>query len=142
MTTFAYRDGILVSDSMVSTSVSLTVAGTARKVLKTKQGWLVAGAGNLRDVNRFFRWVEEGMDEDEAVKLENLEGLVVKDRTTILQVDEALMPYVIDAEFHTGGQGASVALGALAMGATAEEAVRVAMKYSLGTGGKIQKVSL
>lgn len=142
MTTWAYRNGVLVADSMVSTAMSLQVIGTAKKVHKTKSGWLAAGAGNLVDVHKFFRWIDEGMDDDAAVKLENLDGILVDPKGVAYSVDDSLFPYVIDAEFHSGGAGASIALGAMGFGATAEEAVKVAMKLSLGTGGKIQKVSL
>jgi hypothetical protein len=144
LTTFAYRNGILVADSMVSVPVGASgySVGTAKKVLKTKQGWLVGGAGNLVDLHRFFRWVEEGMEEDAGIKMANINGIVVKDKNTILQVEDELYPYVIDAEFYAGGGGEQFALGAMAMGASAEEAVKVAMKFSLGTGGKLQKVSL
>jgi hypothetical protein len=142
LTTWAYRNGVLVADSMVSTSSSLQVVGTAKKVHKSKDGWLAAGAGILVDVHRFFRWVDEGRDEDEAIKLENLDGILISPEGDVYQIDDSLFPYQIDAEFHAGGGGAAIATGAMAFGATAEEAIKIAMKYSLGTGGKIQKVTL
>lgn len=142
MTTWAYRNGVLVADSMVSTSTSYQIIGSAKKVHKAKNGIIAAGAGVLVDVHRFFNWIDDGMDTDAAVKLDNLDGVLIKPDKTIWMVDETLFPYVIDAEFHSGGGGSAIALGAMAHGATAEEAVRIAMKYSLGTGGKLQKVTL
>jgi hypothetical protein len=141
VTTWVYRDGILVADSMVTTSVTSQIVGTCKKVHKTKSGILCAGAGNLVDLHKFFRWVDEGMQDDVA-KLDHLDGILVKSKDEIYQVDNELFPYVIEAPWYAGGAGDQLAIGAMAMGATAEEALKVAMKYSMGTGGKIQKVTL
>lgn len=46
------------------------------------------------------------------------------------------------SKFHTIGTGGPYALGALHMGATAKEAVSVAMKCDVYSGGKVQTVRL
>src|SRR5690242_381956 len=107
MTTWAYRNGVLVSDSMVSTSTSMQIVGTAKKVHKAKSGIIAAGAGVLVDVCKFFDWIDDGMDTDAAVKLENLDGILIKPDKTIWMVDNDLYPYQIDAEFHSGGGGSA-----------------------------------
>lgn len=109
---------------------------------KSGSGWLAAGAGNAADMAQFLKWVEEGRDEDEAVKLENLEGFLVSPKGETFLVEADLHPFAIDAPFHAGGSGSAVALGAMEMGATAEEAVRIAIKYTTSCGGEIQIVKL
>lgn len=60
----------------------------------------------------------------------------------VLIVETDMVPFDIKADFYAEGIGRELAMGALAMGATAEEAARVAIKYSTGCGGKVQKVVL
>lgn len=140
MTVWAYRDGILASDSLVVTERMKT--GSTRKVTKSGSGWLAGGAGNATDMAQFLRWVEEGREEDDATKLENLEGFLVSPKGKTFLVEADLHPFPIEAEFHAGGSGCAVAIGAMEAGATAEEAVRIAIKHVTSCGGEIQVVKL
>jgi hypothetical protein len=45
----------------------------------------------------------------------------------------------IQTKFHAWGSGMPFAMGALAMGATAEQAAKIAIKYSPYCGGKVQR---
>lgn len=140
MTVWAYRDGVLASDSLVL--VDRMICGQMRKVIKSGSGWLAAGAGNATDMNQFLRWVEDGKEEDSAVKLENLEGFLVSPKGETFIVEADLHPMKIEAEFHAGGSGAAFAIGAMARGASAIEAVKIAMEYNSSCGGDIQVVRL
>lgn len=140
MTVWAYRDGVLASDSLMI--IDRLVAGYSRKVIKSGSGWLAAGAGNATDMSQYLRWVEEGREEDDAVKLENLEGFLVSPKGKTFLVEADLHPFPIEGEFHAGGSGSPVAIGAMEMGATAIEAVEAAIKHTTSCGGEIQVVKL
>lgn len=51
-------------------------------------------------------------------------------------------PTPIEGKFFAVGSGADYAMGAMAMGASAEEAVRIAARYDLNTGGGLTVVEL
>lgn len=112
--------------------------GTTKKLHKTADGWIGAGAGNIVDIHRFFEWMDDGREPDAAVKVENLDAIMIDPEGKVYSVDNDLYPYVIDAPFHSGGSGSAIALGAMAHGATAEEAVRITIEYSIGCGGPLQ----
>ncbi len=136
----AYKDGVMCSDSQVQVGTLRT--GTMKKVFKTKDGWLVGGAGDCNEIQRFFKWMEGDRNPDEALKFENMSGIVVSPKGEVFWADSNLDLYSTDVEFAAVGSGEKLAIGAMAMGASAEEAVRVCIKYDTGCGGKIQKVKL
>lgn len=131
---------MLASDSVITTNS--TVVGYTRKVTKSGSGWLAAAAGHACDMVSYLRWVEEGREEDAAVKLENLDGLLVSPKGEVFLVEANLVPIPIDAPFFAGGSGSEIAIGAMEMGASAEEAVRIAIKHNTSCGGEIQIVKL
>lgn len=140
VTVIAYRDGILASDSQV-TSGDIKV-GICRKVTKTEDGWLAGAAGGISSVQQFLNWAEI-RDPDIFVKLdESFTGFLIDPEGITFIVESDLVPFEVKAEFHAEGHGREVAIGAMATGATAEEAVAIAIKYVDGCGGEIQVVKL
>jgi ATP-dependent protease HslVU (ClpYQ) peptidase subunit len=146
MTIWVYRNGILASDSAIFADT--LVVGTIRKVAK-KGGWLAAGAGNARDMALFLDTFEANIEEageeftiNSDAKLENLGGLLVSPEGRVFQIDSGGYPYECEAEFHSGGIGEAMAIGAMAMGATAEEAVQICIDYNAYCDGAIQVVRL
>lgn len=138
MTVIAYRDGVMASDSLIVHGTRYT--GTVKKVTKTKDGWLAGGAGQVSDVNQFLEWAETR--DPETPPLEALNALLVSPKGVVYCVENDLAPYEVKAEFFSEGSGDQIAMGAMAMGASAEEAVKIAIKYNIGCGGKIQVVKL
>lgn len=88
----------------------------------------------------FFNWFQDP-DEDKpdlaALKLETFEGIIINPDGDIAILDPTGYPMEIEAPFHTLGSGGEIAFGALAHGATAIEAVKIAIKYETGCGGKV-----
>jgi len=119
-------------------------SGYTQKITKSKDGWLAGGAGSASDVAKFLRWVEDGRVEDEGVKLENLDGLLISPKGIVFLVEADLNPFEIrtDEGFYAAGTGYRSAMAAMEMGATAQEAVEVTIKWDTGCGGKVQKVEL
>jgi hypothetical protein len=129
----------MCSDSLIQAEGVRT--GSGKKITKTKDGWLAGAAGNYSEVSAFLIWAEE-RNPDEVLKLKNLGGILVSPEGKVFCIDDDLLPYEVRNDFHVQGSGFEIATGALAMGANAEEAVKVTIKYSTSCGGKIQKVSL
>lgn len=141
MTTVAYRDGIMASD----TRAGGPFVSVARKIYKMN-GWLVGFSGQLQDGLTFVRWCEAGMDME---KLPNfiihesgdnpiIDALVVKASDDVTYWTQHFQPIPIIEPFAAVGSGGLAARAAMHMGATAEEALHVAMAVDGGTGGDIQ----
>jgi 20S proteasome alpha/beta subunit len=136
VTTIAYRDGVLASDSLV-TSDGLVV-GSAEKIISF--GPLLAGAaGTLSFANAFFDWLKAGakgsppkMGEGES----GATGIVVMPDGLIVTFDDSGCDR-IRAEYHAIGSGRRLAMGAMAAGACAAKAVRAACELDVYSGGKV-----
>ena len=145
MTTIVYRDGVLAADRLV-TKHDITV-GQVRKIREVRNpdgdllGW-IACYGWPSDTTATAKWLSKWPDLDEAPK-RNQDGdtggffLLKSGEFWILSGSE---PFQTEAEFHAMGSGCEIALGALAMGASAEKAVEVASVYDQGTGGGVDSV--
>lgn len=93
----------------------------------------------------FFNWFEEDTEDKPGLaelKLDDFEGIIVHPDGDTVIVDPTGYPMEIAAPYFTFGSGGPVALGALIQGATAVEAVRIAIKYVPTCGGKVQSVKL
>ena len=149
MTTIVYHDGILAADRLV-TNNEVSV-GHLRKILEVCDtegellGW-VAVSGLPSDGIDAARWLstwpKTGSLSSKAPKRFQ-DGatsgifLVKSGGVWILGGSE---PFQVEAEFHAFGSGFEIALGALAMGASAIRAVEIASVYDQGTGGGVDSV--
>ena len=137
MTTVAYKSGVLAFDSQVTDRnrvVGHMVKG--RKI----GGLLIGGAGNLALVTRFIDWIVTGASgypppmagPNDAAG----EGLIVMPCSLLITVAPSGLDHM-RSPFHAIGSGADIAIGAMAQGATAEQAVRIAAALDVYTGGTI-----
>lgn len=132
MTTIAYRDGIIVADTMVSESGRR--CGRAIKIFR--RGSVLAGvSGCLSSMIEFRDWFSGGMRGDPPSMVlktgEDSEAMVVANGL-ILSFGKDGWDYM-RAEYHAIGSGAPLALGAMAVGATAREAVEAAASHCVWT---------
>lgn len=128
----------MAGDTKISAGSSVT--GQMIKVKKIK-GWLAGGSGNAASIAQFFRWVQEGRNPD-AAKIENFSGLLVDPKGKVFQVEDELFPYEVTADFYATGSAHEFLKGAMAMGATPEEAVELAKVHDTGCGGDTTVVRL
>ena len=128
MTTIAYRDGVIAGDS--ATSGDGNVIGHCTKVHRIR-GRLVGLCGPIEDGEAFRLWLKAGakpkakpepLDEDFLALLVEPDGRVV-------EYGRRLVPVGYEAPFYAIGSGGALALGAMAAGAGAEEAVRIACRF-------------
>ena len=147
MTTIAYRDGVLAADSLIS--CGQTRIGSVRKIVRAN-GFLAALTGDMQDTVLLRRWLEAGCPEapndDDASPWGTLgndggSGIVV-DATGAMVFDNKLRRYAVDAPFLADGSGADIALGAMAAGASAEDAVRIACRLDTGSGEPVEAARL
>lgn len=143
MTTVAYKDGILAADRAISGAGHI---GSTRKVFRRKlDGALVGWCGTVSVCQRWVDWFltgergaapNLGTDEDSSSVV-----LVVRPNGDVEQHDRYGRA-VYEAPYYAIGSGGDYALGAMAFGATARQAVAAAMKHDHMTGSGVQYVFL
>lgn len=143
MTTIAYRSGHLAADSLISYT---TITNGSRKKIHQCGRYTVALAGMAWLRKPLEQWCQDGCPEDDVpqVLLENdgkFSALIIENSTgELFEFDNGyLIP--IFADYTAIGSGALLALGAMAHGATAEEAVEAASKHDKNTGGPVTSLS-
>lgn len=136
MTTIAYRDGILASDSDTFTHEGyIRMPGKSKKIIRLSDGSLIAGSGIKRQISDFALWCET----KEGTKPSIDDATILKVTKTSITIFDGKTDErdVTDCNFYAIGSGAMAALAAMYMGATAEQAIEVASKFDPWTGGEI-----
>lgn len=138
MTTIVYRNGVLAADSQTTRNGSIC-AGEVDKVHVLEDGRLAAFSGEVGAGSNFLRALKAGDD------LPDLAGdaivvVVQKDGTVHVHQDD--LWFAETGEFFAWGTGLAPALGALHVGATAEEAVAAACKVDPNSGGRVHAVRI
>lgn len=141
MTTIAYRDGVLAADTLATWGDSRD--GRCTKIAK-RGPVLAAGAGSMAQVQAFLDWFRAGMkgdpppaqagDNSAFCYLIEPSGwfLMWGPRGWERSRDDALAL----------GSGGEYARGAMSAGATAEEAVAIAILHDVKSGGPITVLSV
>ena len=152
MSVVAFRSGIMVADTSGECN-DRRLPGTK---LLTNGTIIVGMAGDDADAQRAARWVLDGADPAKPVVWFPWEsgswkpnfGLLVWDGERLDYYGSTFIPAPVSPVkptrgfnydlFFAVGSGAEAALGAMHMGATAEEAVRVAMRVNVGVWGDVE----
>lgn len=140
MTTIAYRDGVMASDSQLTRGHSHR-DGSSQKVFRLGSGLLVGIAGRWPEAQRFVDWLRQGAEgwPSPMGGEQGAEAIVIMPDDLVLMVtghgmERFRAPYV------TLGTGSDYASGAMAHGASAEEAVRAALAHESFSSGPLQVV--
>lgn len=111
--------------------------------IRRHQRGIVGAAGDWSDVLKFWddlgsrRKKKEGGLHDHS----EFEGIELHP-SGIYLYDAAGKRYPIKDEYFAIGSGGPYAMGAMAMGATPEEAVAIAARFDPGTGGEVEVMHL
>ena len=137
MTTVAYRDGVMAADTGVMDSSGCRYAHV-KKIHRCPNGSLVAGAGDMPSVHAIFAWYDRDCPVDELPNIpaddaRDVSILIVKPDDTVFYTEKDLQELPIEGEFFAIGSGREGALCAMAAGATAEHAVRIASRFDIYT---------
>lgn len=145
MTTIAYRAGVLAADSRVSIT---TEGGGDRffdrsKKLIRKGNAIIALAGESSPGMVFAAWYGSGKKPPSRL----IDGgadftALVLTPKGLFEYDAYCEPERVDEEFYAIGSGAKAALGAMHMGASAIQAIEIAMKIDPSTGGRVMSMDL
>ncbi len=133
MTTIAYRSGILAADSGVYMNNALI--GSYTKIVRNKHGLMGGAAGNISDIQSFHKWIMGGAKGDLPF-FDDTTGLLV---TTDGKVELIHLGQrsPVQSPFIAIGSGLEVAMGAMCAGASAEEAVAIAIRIHAHSDGPI-----
>ena len=135
MTTIAYKDGIVAADGLACVD-NLVVSNNEKKIFELQRG-IIAGCGNFAEINRMVHWLST--NEDINVNQPEVSALVVlftKKRITVFEKNFYF--HESPKKCFAWGSGDMIAMGAMLNEANAMEAVRIACKLDIHSGGKIQ----
>lgn len=138
MTTIAYRDGVLAADTLATREG--VRSSYQPKIHKLPDGRLLAKVGNAPTANALKRWIEAGAPEDSQPEGEA--AIIVFSANGAAIYEDGGCEPVGDGPFFAWGCGSPIALGAMAAGATAEQAVRIACEWDSLTGGEVTVLEL
>lgn len=137
MTTIATDGHSMASDGRVSEGDMIS-RDDYPKVRKLKDGRIVGFTGNAYNWDAYAAWLEDGGD---LPKIEDQFGcIVLMPDGSILTYDEHGRSFPEKAPY-AGGSGGRFALAAMDLGLSPEEAVQLAIKRDLFSGGVITVIS-
>lgn len=150
MTTITYKDGILAGDSQMSRGDEKCMG--ILKVGKT-ENFLLGFSGSFSNAPALYSWFleNENIGVENPVNLcqvwENVPNfgsgfslMIVNRAGLIWTASHEGPPVFIPSKYDAAGSGSEFAIGAMAAGASAPEAVRIAAKYDVYTGGPVSHV--
>lgn len=143
MTCIAWDGKTLAADKLADLS---GLRRTVTKIQRTPDGSLIGMSGAFGPGQEVLAWVAAGADPDRVPPIQLTDNWVGVLRITyegiILTYERGPRPFIIEDEKHAIGSGRDFALAAMHYGATAEDAVGVAILFETGCGGGIDALSL
>jgi 20S proteasome alpha/beta subunit len=139
MTTVAYRDGVMAADKNMG-----GYKGQVTKVYRVGDCLVGCSGDNFATLLKVVDWMQEGAEEDSKPELgdSSVHILLVDSNGEIFLYNNDLYPMPLEQDFFAVGSGMDYAMGAMAMGASAADAVRVASQFDPGTGPKVDCLTL
>jgi len=139
MTTIAYRDGLMAADSGAWTT-SGTLLGHTDKIDRLEDGTLIGSAGDYTATVRALEWLAAGKSEESKPEFGEEEAvllLIVHSDGAVGIAMSDLVECPLLGDYFAIGSGCELALGAMAAGARAEEAVLIACRFDSATIGPV-----
>lgn len=130
MTTIAYRNGIMAADSGCFNAG--LYEGEVDKISILPDLGVLGCCGEYGAILKVVEWLTSGGKPSEKPRLSRdseFAGLLVKWDGEVVHYQIGLRPLRMAAEFHAIGSGRHLAIGAMAAGVSAEQAVRIACHY-------------
>lgn len=138
MTTIAYRDGVLASDTR-ETAGDTVVGASARKIAKLKDGSLFGGAGVAEGCELLLRSLQKNTA---TPVYEGTEALHVKTDGSLWVYEGRAWLKQQKCKYYALGSGHAVALAAMDAGADAITAVKIGIKRDTHSGGRVRSLKL
>lgn len=143
----------MASDSRV-TADNTIFTNKHRKIFRLKDGSLLGTAGDAddSDLPNLFNRIKKIPTHKQLTNLGfEFQCIFVKPDSTVYVLESSLEEdtkiykssvYPINEPYVAVGSGSSWAMGALAMGASAEQAIKIAIKFDTNCGGAVQLESI
>jgi 20S proteasome alpha/beta subunit len=135
MTTIAVKGGIMACDSRMAVADRYYVCDD--KVIRIGD-CLVGAAGDSGDIAQFMAWIK---DRGEMPKLEDIDALVLDNKGLWHYTNDCYGTRVVGGCW-ASGTGGQAAHAAMLCGKTAEEAVKIAIKCDINSGGPVRVYNL
>jgi 20S proteasome alpha/beta subunit len=139
VTTVAYKDGVLASDSRV-TSGTFIYPGAYDKVFRIPDGSLYAFCGRVEAGMRLLKSLMD--DEDPPQWKSAATGIHIHTNGQIWTYEGGGLWLRDKGKYAAWGSGSPYAYGAMAANADAVEAVRIAKKFDNASGGSVKALRL
>ena len=137
MTTIAFKDGFMSADTQAADNWGL-VSHTS-KLIRISDNCVAGIAGCSRQAFRFTERLKDGsVGGDDKPPEGDFVVLVVTTNSIVVYYEDELFDDYTPEKMWAIGSGRLIAMGAMAAGATAQDAVRIASKWDEGTGGDIE----
>lgn len=133
MTTICWDGETLAADSQAICNFKSDI----RKIHRLPDGRLFAGAGAVQEVLAVLEYLRGG---EKPTGLENFEAMLIQ-AGSAAYLGDRLMHKPITAPYAIGS-GSQFAIAAMACGKTAAEAVRIAIRFDNGSGGRVESMRL
>lgn len=143
MTLIAIKDGIFAADR--GTFSDSLYRGARDKIVRLPDGSLFAGSGSVPVITAVTEWLASGrLDalKPDAVEEEQFGGLMLGPDGVVCIVDRMMNVYPDYRTYHVEGSHCEFLIGAMAMGASAEQAVNLGCEHCMWARGPIQVETL
>jgi len=108
-----------------------------RKITRLPSGDLLAWVGNSESGLALLKWYLSGADPEtwpEVQKGDDWSRLIVVHKGKVWEYEQTPVKIPLHQKFGAWGSGSDLAIGALAMGADAVQAVKIASKFNIYCG--------
>lgn len=141
MTTIVYDrpSGIMAADKRCLTGNDIICAPVV-KIRRLEDGTLVGCAGSIVLLEHICRWLADDPEKPYSGPSKG-DAMVVSPSGDVHMMQEGIL-YEIRDDFPVLGSGGQVALGAMAAGAGAVQAVRIASRYDAFSGDGVDVLHL
>lgn len=111
----------------------------SQKLFESPDGALIGVAGSMNDALLFVEWYQAGADRTQRPVWESdeFEALVLNEAGLARWNKDCMRLPVKGRQFYAIGSGGYAAMGAIYAGADLVEAIKIAAKCDLGTGGQV-----
>lgn len=141
MSIVVYKDGILAADTRAYGGRGQTSPGQKAKIHRLEDGTRVGiVSAVLGEPEKFLAWMKEGADRTKWTgDKPDLRALIIHPNGEVFLADDSIwFSGPIECATYAIGSGGDFALGAMAMGASAKQAVYVACDLDVHCGAPVQ----
>lgn len=146
MSVIAFDGNTFAADGRSLSGWTIT-SDKVEKIIRVSDSIFCGYVGETRYQRDLFNWVRNGMEQEFPIASEFDGSLIVIDKNekTITEYCGSKHPIVEDMapySEHAWGSGSDMALAAMGVGSSAEEAVRLVIGLNASCGGKVRTLQV